>query len=728
LNDVSAIVTDLMNSMLNQIEFMNKPSGLKCHICNDITNNNFQTEQSLRTHLTSEHSFKSNSSFVCLYCEKEFTKMSSFLNHLKTTHKEEIISNKLLSNSSTTTSQLACDFSSLIDFEENLKMDLEIDNEDENSVDSSSTVFSSLSSNKQEKNSKQNDDEKDEESTTSRSKSNKQNKSSKSNKIENSSSLSQTAAATVAVKTWTCQMCKKQFEQRIELSKHQCIELNLKLLKKKKDIRKKKWREAHWKRKIDLSYIETTSLTQLSQNIADNLSFCIDGTNEDLKAYSREVKDYINTEIRNESQMEMFLRCCFSDLQKKLGNSSTSSASNIIDQNLISKANSYFVESVYQPAKEIPHTKTTTTNHTSSSSSKTSLLANNSNNTITFNCKSCRAKCRSLPELIQHQRENHKLEFKTTFDCYNHEVDEQNQNNCLNWVSSNMYANSPIGYFACDPFSYVFNLHWDSTLQVNCRNCGRNFARNKYSNHALNCVEQMENSDGIEETRQIIMIDESKISLNQSSIIKNEDSLIIFDENHDQNEIDLTDNSLNLAIEQTCSEVMEHLLTVIESEHKNNNKNSNQLRISSRLHRSNQKKIDDKKYLKEKILENKSQKSELIVSTFKKETLPPVNTRKLHSCNKCGLEFTSANSVIRHQEKSCLRVEVITLKSTTSKSKDVLSKKKCPICGATFYNTHRVSIHIYKHHRNLLGSAKLPPTNEAKNLNSIQLKKLINKI
>ena len=79
MNDFSALVTDLMNSMLNQIEFMNKPSGLKCHICNDITSN-FNTEQSLRTHLTSEHSFKSNSSFVCLYCEKEFTKISLFLN------------------------------------------------------------------------------------------------------------------------------------------------------------------------------------------------------------------------------------------------------------------------------------------------------------------------------------------------------------------------------------------------------------------------------------------------------------------------------------------------------------------------------------------------------------------------------------------------------------------------------------------------------------------------
>jgi hypothetical protein len=89
-----------------------------------------------------------------------------------------------------------------------------------------------------------------------------------------------TKSSTAPSKTWTCQLCKKQFEQRVDLNKHQCIELNLKLFKKKKEIRKKKWREAHWKRIIDLSYIETTSLTQLSQNIADNLSFCIDGTNE----------------------------------------------------------------------------------------------------------------------------------------------------------------------------------------------------------------------------------------------------------------------------------------------------------------------------------------------------------------------------------------------------------------------------------------------------------------
>jgi len=112
-------------------------------------------------------------------------------------------------------------------------------------------------------------------------------------------------------------MCKRQFDLRNELNKHQCIDNNLRQLKKKKELRKRKvkkswflisfhplvmlfdllliliWnkiRDAQWKRKIDLSYIETTSLIQLSQNIADNLSFCIDGTHTDLRAYSREVK------------------------------------------------------------------------------------------------------------------------------------------------------------------------------------------------------------------------------------------------------------------------------------------------------------------------------------------------------------------------------------------------------------------------------------------------------
>lgn len=112
-----------------------------------------------------------------------------------------------------------------------------------------------------------------------------------------------------------------------------------------------------------------------------------------------------------------------------------------------------------------------------------------------------------------------------------------------------------------------------------------------------------------------------------------------------------------------------------------------------------------------------------------------VNNRKVHSCEKCGLEFTSTNSVVRHQEKSCLRVKVISLEKSSSSSKssdnnnELASgmvnggKKKCPICSSVFFNTHRLSIHIFKHHRNLLGSAHQPPTREARRLYEKQLAK-----
>jgi hypothetical protein len=116
--------------------------------------------------------------------------------------------------------------------------------------------------------------------------------------------------------------------------------------------------------------------------------------------------------------------------------------------------------------------------------------------------------------------------------------------------------------------------------------------------------------------------------------------------------------------------------------------------------------------------EPKQQKMSLI-------TVRVCNNRKIHVCEKCGLEFTSGNSVLRHQEKSCLRVRVINLKSSSKgQQKEAILKKKCPICSSIFFNTHRLSIHIYKHHRNLLGNANKPPTSDARRLNEIQLKKL----
>jgi hypothetical protein len=100
-------------------------------------------------------------------------------------------------------------------------------------------------------------------------------------------------------------------------------------------------------------------------------------------------------------------------------------------------------------------------------------------------------------------------------------------------------------------------------------------------------------------------------------------------------------------------------------------------------------------------------------------TVKTIHNKKIHTCDKCGLEFTSPNSVIRHQEKSCLRVRVINIEQNGE-----VVKKKCPICSSVFFNTHRLSIHIYKHHKNLLGSVFKAASSEALRLNEIQLKKL----
>ena len=119
----------------------------------------------------------------------------------------------------------------------------------------------------------------------------------------------------------------------------------------------------------------------------------------------------------------MFLRGCFHDVYKKLG--TAPSVLMNIDANLISKANSYFVDSLYIPTKIIDNQKM------NFSFRPTTTSAN------AFNCKSCRSKFSSMSDLIQHQRQLHKLNFNTSFDCYN-----QSENCNKNDLKC---SNSPIG-------------------------------------------------------------------------------------------------------------------------------------------------------------------------------------------------------------------------------------------------------------------------------------------
>ena len=238
-----------MSCMLSQVEHMLKnEQQFKCHICSDLF---FSDLRSLKSHLTDEHSFEFENTFNCIYCDKELARISGLINHLKSSHKESLITNRLQSPTSCFISDQLIDSIDLDEYEDsssgdeepaNLKA-CEIQNEeDSNSMDSSLTVSSS-STKPSRKETKTNENEKDSKSksdykstkTINNKQQQQQQQSAK--QVENSSSSSQQA---VNVKTWTCQMCKKQFEQRVDLSKHQCIELNLKLLKKKKEIRKKK--------------------------------------------------------------------------------------------------------------------------------------------------------------------------------------------------------------------------------------------------------------------------------------------------------------------------------------------------------------------------------------------------------------------------------------------------------------------------------------------------------
>ena len=476
------VVAVLINSIINRIEGVADADTdeepilkFKCHYCIET----HATRSELTKHFESSHAerhLQGLNSMKCLFCEEIFqqTGVNELLNHLNSLHNQQVIIAK----------------SSAVNRDDNL-----IDSEKFNSFlvqqfeDPDSAEPSILSNIKHDY---------DESSTESFK------IDSKSSKV---SPTTEKAVAPVAARMWTCQMCKKQFDQRVDLSKHQCIELNLKILKKKKEMRKKKWREAHWKRKIDLSYIESTCLTQLSQNVADNLSFCVDGTHEDLKAYSREVKDYLNTELGKETQTQMVLKSLslYEKIVPKQLQTSHHQNSQLIDLNVQKKADSYFLECLYN---ENTNTAKPPTN---------SLRSNNSTintaNTLLFQCKNCRAKCRKINELIEHQREFHGLNWQTTYDIYDNSSNKEQQaidhgNKSVDSLSDNVYTTSPIGFLASDPFAYIINLYWDTELmQKQCLNCKTVLTRINYRKHLLQCNSSSENLATVKEEPKSIEFD-----------------------------------------------------------------------------------------------------------------------------------------------------------------------------------------------------------------------------
>ena len=814
-------VSQVMESMLKKID-SDTPSCFYYRCCMNMNKcgQAFQTRQQLRKHLDKAHTTQIEK-ISCFYCAKLFNcitnrQINDFFDHLKNDHNELVKESLLL------------DVGSILSATEDPKRSEEELESMFNWTDHFASSDSEQANEDQDDNNTQDDSDRENNTNAQNNNNNKNEDDEENESSEESEAAAQNELlddANSKSRTFTCQMCKKQFEQRGDMLKHQCLEAALKLMRKKKEIRKKKWREAHWKRKIDLSYIESTSLTQLSKNIADNLSFCIDGTQEDLKAYSREVKDYLSSELGYETELEMLLKCCFSDFYNQFLANDASNQS--IDSIIGRKANNYFI--------------------------------NNSNsNDAKLTCKLCKNKFHKPIDLVQHLREVHKQSVITSFDLF-----QLTQCNEHKPITTTPISISPIGYLNCDPTAYLINLHWDKELKKKCANCSHVYSRPAYKNHVNSCQSSREKeSDPSEENveEKVVVVQEKEVieeivikekieseyevalsilngiidsiekepklcSVLQENVetlpsdniqgeVKNEHidqeprKIIVKTEEPTDNRTKESENKTNQIGETTLS-TSEEPTEIDESESLEEEKNeassskrrpkrsahelldennsvaqakkrnittpsSSQSDIllppeqpatptrSSRLSikkeeeqptmmtnntRQSPRLLRSTKSTSESSSENvtaKTPEKTLATSTFPALSEPGMETpksssskakfnfvtvrtlsngRKLHTCDKCGLEFTSPNSVIRHQEKSCLRVKVISV-PVFKNGEEQGCKKKCPICSSTFFNTHRLSIHIYKHHKNLLGSVHSAPSGEAQRLHEMQLKKL----
>ena len=458
-------------------------------------------------------------------------------------------------------------------------------------------------------------------------------------------------------------------------------------------------------------------------------------------------------------------------LQNPHHNTNLTNNNQLIDMQIQKKSDSYFVDTIYNESASIGN----------QAGSGTKSRAVQTNASITsqnqvYQCKSCRAKRTKLNDLIQHQRDSHCADLKTSFDFYskfNHNLTSiaEEKNNQIN-LSNNLYGTSPIGFMSTDPTAYIINYHWEQTLPKQCDKCGLVLNRAKYRKHILTCTISDESMDtDMNET--IRTADDCKIE---------DETEVSIDENKEI-EANIKNESIQLNdVDEICNQVVNNLLTKVENIQEDlilirqrNKRPATSIDMNST---NTKKKITDKSFDSSKSPDKRNQRSPVkgkfdeseaekqrissrtrssrksddklliepnlnspikIESPTKKDTDEPKilqkdqslvtvstqNNRKIHTCTKCSLEFTSANSVFRHQEKSCLRVRVINIKPVNIQNKEtMLTKKKCPICGSNFYNTHKVSIHIYKHHRNLLGSALKEPVPEAKRLHDIQLKKV----
>lgn len=237
-SNVDPEIINLMENILfnlSTIDNSNNKYLFKCSACSSTFKSKIQLKRHVLNSCTAPLARNDIDKLQCVYCLRLYTNINDLIGHLKQDHRNKIQDDYLL------LSYPSIDDESALDMNEYFMDDLlQFDEDDAEDNDSSNGT----------KNNNSNDNSDDENSNSGSTNNNNKAKlkikpkqvsinANGNNNSNNNKSMDLLISAPVSGKTWTCQMCKKQFDQRVELSKHQCIELHLKLLKKKKEMRKK---------------------------------------------------------------------------------------------------------------------------------------------------------------------------------------------------------------------------------------------------------------------------------------------------------------------------------------------------------------------------------------------------------------------------------------------------------------------------------------------------------
>lgn len=223
-SDDNQIIQSMLDVMVRKVEANSlNMFYFRCCMNSNKCGQTFCSKQALKKHLEKSHATQIEK-ITCAYCGRLFNcitnrQISDFFDHLKIDHSELVKETQL---------------DSIAEIEINNQLELEeMLNWNE---------YFGTGGEQSESESEETQDEPDE---TNRVANNDKNNSNEEEDEDLNSGAGDENEEFDEGKTkvFTCQMCKRQFEQRCDLNKHYCLEQALKLMRKKKEIRKKKWRE-----------------------------------------------------------------------------------------------------------------------------------------------------------------------------------------------------------------------------------------------------------------------------------------------------------------------------------------------------------------------------------------------------------------------------------------------------------------------------------------------------